>query len=119
MENLVGKQIAYIREIQGKEQTKEGGGRVKSLHLNADGRFMCHIQDDELDKEGKIQIFTIAVGCVDPSEEFKDKFRALVDEIDVLAAEATAKNQELMDDYNGRINKLKDELLGKPLETNV
>lgn len=118
----IGNQVSYIREMSiNKEnkdapKTKEGGGKVKAIFADPANRVMVRIVDNEPDDKGGLVQFDVPLMAVNPSEEFKKDFIQLVEDIDKMATEANKQQQAMVDRVNAELEKMKNKLLGEPIE---
>lgn len=108
----IGAKVKYIRnvpDVETKENTyKEGEGVVVAVFLNPDRRPMVQI------KEGD-STFNVDVACINPSEDDKERFKAMTEKVDAIAAEGNQKIKDIGVEYNNRVQAEYTAFLGYPL----
>lgn len=79
--------------------------------MDGNRRVMAHLKDPNIETA-----FNVDLSCLNPSEQFVDQFTALTATVKSVGDEGNAKAQEVIKDYNKRIDELYSSVLGKPVE---
>lgn len=111
----LGSSVNYIRNKSG--TAVEGCGIVRALVIDHTGRRVVAIHDAGQPKGG--ECFNVDVLAVNPSEDFKGKFRAMVENVQALSAEGNKAAAAAVEKYNALIDKAYNELLGEPLNVSA
>ena len=113
----IGEKISYVRHAHSENEVLVGTGKIKALGLDPDNRVIVLVQDDTATgQDGNPAVFHVHEKCVNPSAEMEENFRELVKAIQKVETEANAEIKSLTDKANLTIDKLKDNLLGEPVE---
>lgn len=107
----LGDSVNYIRQRGG--AVLEGQGVVRGLVLDHTGRRVAAIHDSSQPRGH--EVFNVDVLAVNPSPEFKAKFRELVAKIMALSEEGNKAAAAAVEKYNAQIDAAYNALLGEPL----
>lgn len=103
----IGDTVTYIRH--NKDGISEGTARLKGMGLDGEGRLIVLLKDGA-------NSFNTYLNCANPSPEFCQQFRELIVMTEALSKEGREKQEAIVQEYNGKIATLDDELLGKAME---
>lgn len=104
----IGDTVQYIRH--NKDGINQGEAVLKGIGLDADGRKIVLLKD----AEGNA--FNAYYAAVNPTEEFIADFQAQMTEIESVSKEGNAKAKAVVDEYNARVSKIYDALVGESVE---
>lgn len=106
----IGKKAQYTRQKRNGDNVEivEGIGTILAICLDPGKRLMAHMRDGA-------DVFNVDLNCLNADEDFKAKFRAVTAEVEALRVEGNAAAQAVIDDYNARVEKAYDAILGVPL----
>lgn len=104
----IGEAYSYIRHNE--DGVSQGEAVLKGIGLDADGRKIVLLKDAEGNS------FNTYLAAVNPSDEFITAFQAHVEEIEALSKEGNAKAKAVVDEYNARMSKLRDDVVGEAVE---
>lgn len=111
----IGDKVKYIKHEN--DKVFEGEGTVRAYGLDHEQRIVVLIADKErLGEDGNPKVFNTFERCVNPTNDFKAKFRKLVSDVDNTTTTANAEIKKITDEANNLIGKLHDDILGKPVE---
>lgn len=108
----IGQSVTYVRQNldRGAEnQMLEGEGVVKAIHLDAAKRLCAHVQ-----AEGQPGV-NVDIRLLNPSDEVKAKFLTVVNKVRDLENEGNGKVQEIVAEYNAKVDAEFNSVLGEPV----
>jgi hypothetical protein len=88
---------------------EEGKGKVLAIACDHQARLVVQIKTTD-------NVFNVDFAAVNPTPEFVEKYKLLIDNIAGFTEEGRRKANEVATEYNGKIDQLTDEVLGKPME---
>lgn len=103
----IGDKVTYIRHS--KDGISEGEAKIKGIGLDGESRAIVLLVEGE-------NSFNTYVSCVNPSDEFKAQFIAMVSELEELSKEGNDKAKAIVEEYNQKISVKRDALIGSPVE---
>lgn len=101
--------IKYIRQDYETKKIVSGEGIVKGIFLDPNNRVLVSVKDEE-------NKYNIDLAAVNPTKEFTKLYKEKLKEITEISKEGNDKAQATVDEYNKLVDKIYDDLLGKPLE---
>lgn len=104
----LGDNVTYIRHNE--KGILQGSALLKGIGLNGEGRQIVLLKDEAGES------FNAFLTCVNPTDDFCEKFRELIGKTDALGKEGNFKARELVEEYNSKIKALDDELLGEVMD---
>ena len=105
----LGKKVNFIRQKPNGE-FHEGEGILVAYAVDPRRRLTGHIQI--LDADGKPEGINVEMAAINPSDEFKVKFREAMGRVQKLEATAKKKNLEIVAKYNPMIDRVYNEAFG-------
>lgn len=107
----IGQKVEYVRQgADGEIET--GKARILALTLDPDKRLVAHLDKEAMEGSEK---FNVDVGCLNPSNGFIERFTAATKMVLELSGEGNGKVQEIVAEYNEKVNQAYTGVLGKPL----
>ena len=102
----IGDVVSYIRHNQ--DGLDAGLATLRGIGTAPDGRMIALLKDGE-------KSFNAYVAALEPTDEFKEKFKALVEQTTAISDQGKAEQMALVERINSALAVLDDELLGKPI----
>lgn len=106
----IGSKVNYVRQGEN-GQMVEGNGTVLAVVLDPAKRLMVHLETDEL-VDGQKSRRNVHANCLFPSDDFKASFKGSLDAIRSMGDEGNGKAQEIVTEYNKRVDAAYDVILG-------
>lgn len=107
----LGTKVTYVRQDpQG--QVLQGEAVVLAICLDQEKRVMAHIKHNA---EGEGFAFNVDLNCLNPSEEFVEKFKDVTNRVRLLQGAANEEIQAKVADGNRRIADEYSTILGHPV----
>lgn len=109
----IGQKVSYVR--QGADgQPVDGQGHIHSIVLDPMKRLMAHVESEtETDAQsGQKLKMNIHLPCLNPSDEFKAAFKAMLEGVKATGDEGNGKVVEIVAEYNQRVDGLQKAVLG-------
>lgn len=103
----IGDKVTYIRHS--KDGVSEGEAKIKGIGLDGESRAIVLLVEGD-------NSFNTYTACVNPTEDFKEQFTAMVTELEELSKEGNDKAKAIVEQYNGKISVMRDALIGSPVE---
>lgn len=108
----IGSVVGYVRTDQ-KGETEVGFGRVLAICMDEGKRLMVHLDPEAVEGGQK---FNVDMSCLNPSPEFVEKFTLAIDAVKEISEEGNAKVQALVTIYNDRVDFVRNEIFGSPVD---
>ena len=102
----IGDVVSYIRHSQ--DGLDAGLATLRGVGTAPDGRIIALLRDGE-------RAFNAYVAALEPSDEFKEKFKQLIKVTTAISDEGKARQTALVEEINQKLAIHDDELLGKPI----
>ncbi len=110
----IGSTVKYVRQNQlGAAET--GSGIVLGITLDANNRPMAHIEIPIKLPTGQNEKINVDIACLNPMDGFVEQFAVAMKEIQKLSEEGNGKVQEIVSEYNKRVEDLFTIVLGVPV----
>lgn len=116
----LGTVVNYVRQNNAGE-IEQGSGRILAVCLDASKRTMVHLDTETsiTDLQGNVipnPKFNVDILCLNPTPEFVKKFTEATQAVQAISGKGNKLVQEVVEDYNGRVELLYDGILGAPIE---
>lgn len=113
----IGAQVQYVRQNAAGE-TVRGTAMVLAVCLDHGRRLMAHVVGDVVQPDGSVaeQKFNVDISCLNPSDDFVKRFSETTMAVRELSAEGNRLAQEIVAQYNEKVEELYSGLLGVPVE---
>ncbi len=99
----IGSKVSFIRQTN--TGVEEGEGAIYAIVLDPVKRLMAHIETNQTHAEnGKPVRHNVHLSCLNPTEEFKAQFKAMLDAVKSIGEEGNAKAGEIIAEYNKRVD---------------
>lgn len=110
----IGVRFNFVRQGVGSGMV-EGSGIVQGIILDPSKRLMVHLETDEVNEQGQKIRRNVHVTCLDPSDDFKAKFKAALEAVEAIGEEGNGKVKEIVAEYNQRVDEANAPVLGDPV----
>lgn len=113
---VLGEEVAYIRYNLATKAFEEGRGIIKGIGFGPDKRQIVLLRDLELrePQTGKFATFNTPLACVNPTDDFKERYKQLMADVTQAEDEANATLLAITQKANADIAALNDAVLGEP-----
>jgi tripartite-type tricarboxylate transporter receptor subunit TctC len=115
----IGQKVRYVRQDPTTGKSVTGEGQIRSIAVDPDKKLVAFLEGDveRPNEKGELvttkEKFLVYVSCLNPSEEFIDKFTAGMNKVLEIAQEGNGKSQEIVAEYNQKVDQVKNEFLGQ------
>lgn len=111
----IGTRAKYIRVNPQTKEFEEGSSLILAICLDPQKRIMAHMQGIPL-PDGNTGNFNVDLNCLEPSDDFKAKFKAVKDRVEATSQEGNGKIAALVAEYNQAVENAYTSVLGEPVE---
>ncbi len=112
----LGQSVSFIRQnLNDKENPiSQGVGTIVALSLDVHKRQVVTILTTKA--TGEPDKVNVDINALNPSEEFVAKFKSTLEAVAAFQSEGNGKAQEIVAEYNQRIQEAYSAVLGAPIE---
>lgn len=113
---VIGTKVKFCRQNVQTHEVETGSGTVLAICMDQNKRLVAHIQPDFPEGTEQPSKFNVDLNCLNPTDEFIQKFTDVTAEIKRLTDEGNEKVKQIVADYEGIISGKYTEILGSPVE---
>lgn len=112
----LGSKVRYCRQNLADKSVEVGSGRVLGLGMDINKRLNAFIEPEYPEGTDKPSKFNVPLASLEPSDEYIERFKKAVEEIDALAVEGNGKAQAIVSEWNDKVSAVYETILGAPVE---
>ena len=112
----IGTKVNFIRRTK-EDAVVNGRGIIKAIFLDPNNHKSAQVIYKN--EEGKEETQNILWQAINPTLEFEKAFTELVAQVSEIAKEGNAKVQEVVAEYNKKVEDAETALLGQPIKLEI